>query len=451
MRQIGEHAVVLGAGMAGLVAARVLSDAYRRVTVVERDPLPSHAEHRRGVPQDRHAHLLIPSGTHVLDRLFAGLLDEMSAAGVPVIRDFAEFRLAPGGGHPLRLRGRPEEPFICQASRPRLEEHVRNRVGALPNVEFHDRCEAAGVTTNAAGDRVTGVRVLRHAFDGAEDVLDADLVVDATGRGSRAPDWLAALGYDQPRQERVTINLRYVTRHLRLRPGALPEKVVGIGAEPDRPTGLVLFAQEDGDWILTVFGYEGHHPPRDPARLLDHIAAIAPPDVFAAIRDAEPVDDIVGFRFPANVRRRYERLRRFPAGYLVFGDAICSTNPAYALGMSVAALQAAALRDALTTGDRDLARRFFRAAAVPVNMAWQATVGGDLALPQVTEPRPLPVRIIGPYASRVLRAAARDTVVATQFLRVASLQDRSTRLFRPAIVRRVLRHGAGAQRAGSGA
>ncbi len=441
MRKIGEHAVVLGASIAGLIAARVLSDAYGRVTIVERDPLPPGPEHRRGVPQSRHAHLLVPSGTQILDRLFPGLIEDLTAAGVPLIRDYAEFRLAPGGGEPVRLRGRPEEPFICQAGRPRLEAQIRARVGALSNVEIVDRCEATGLTSTTARDRVTGVRVLRHAT-GGEDVLEADLVLDATGRGSRAPVWLDALGYDQPRKDQLRIDLRYATRHLRLPPGALAEKVIGFGAEPDRPTGLAMFAQEGGEWIVTVFGYEGHHPPRDPDGLTEAVAAIAPPDVAAAVRAAEQVDDIVGFRFPENVRMRYELLRRFPAGYLVLGDALCSTNPAYALGMSATLLQAEALRHALAGGERDLAKRFFRAAAVPVNMAWQLATGSDLAIPQVKGPRPVPVRVIGRYAARVQRAAARDPVVAAQLLRVASLQDRPTRLFRPAVALRVLRHGA---------
>lgn len=436
MKQIGEQAVVLGAGMAGLLAARVLADAYERVTVVERDPLPETLSNRKGVPQGRHAHLLVPRGAQILDELFPGLLDDLAAGGAPVIGDYAELRFAPGG-HLLRLEGRPAQPFICQASRPYLEAHVRARIRALPAVKIADGCDILGLATTAARDRVTGVRVMRRA-GGTPDTLGADLVVDATGRTGRTPAWLAAIGYDQPREERLGIHLKYATRHLRLRPGALGgAKVVGIGAEPARPTGLVLFAQEEGRWIVTAFGYGGHHPPTDPAGFLGFVQAIAPPGLFAAIRDAEPLDDIVAYQFPANIRRRYERLRSFPAGLLVTGDAICSSNPAYALGMSVAALQAAALRDSLASGDRNLARRFFRAAAKPANTAWQLASGADLSLPQVKGPRPLPVRVTNAYVNRALTAAERDPLVAERFLRVAALQDPPPRMFRPSTALRV--------------
>jgi 2-polyprenyl-6-methoxyphenol hydroxylase-like FAD-dependent oxidoreductase len=438
MRPIGDHAVVLGAGMAGLLAARVLTDAYERVTVVERDALTETTENRQGVPQGRHAHLLVPRGTQILDELFPGLSADMIAEGMPMIRDFAELSFSPGG-HLLRLRGHPDQPFIHPAGRPYLEGHVRARVRALPGIEIADRCEIVGLLTTAARDRVTGVRILHLTGDGEEETLDAQLILDATGRGGQTRAWLATNGYDQPPEERLTIQLKYATRHLRLRPGALGvRKLVGVGAQPDRPTGFVLFAQEQPGWILTLFGYDGHHPPTDHDGFLAFVKAIAPPDVVAAIRDAEPLDDIVAYRFPANVRRRYERLRRFPAGLLVFGDAICSTNPAYALGMSVAAVQAVALRDSLAGGNRDLARRFFRAAAKPVDMAWQSTIGADLALPQVKGPRPLPVRIINAYVNRALTAAEHDPAVAEQFFRVAALQNPASRMFRPATALRVL-------------
>jgi 2-polyprenyl-6-methoxyphenol hydroxylase-like FAD-dependent oxidoreductase len=438
MPKIGDHTVVLGAGLAGLLAARVLADAYERVTVVERDPLLETTQNRRGVPQGRHAHLLVPRGTQILDELFPGLVEDMIAGGMPVIRDFAELRFAPGG-HLLCLSGRPGQPFICQASRPYLEGHIRARVRELSAVKIVDRCEIVGLVTTPTRDRVTGVRIAHLAADGAEETLDADLVVEATGRGGRTHTWLAAIGYEQPPEEQLTIQLKYATRHLRLRPGALGgQKMVSIGAQPGRPTGFVLFAQERDRWILTAIGYDGHHPPTDPEGFLAFVETIAPPDVFAAIREAEPLDDIVAHRFPANVRRRYERLRRFPAGLLVVGDAICSSNPAYALGMSVAALQAEALRDSLAGGDRDLARRFFRAAAKPVDAAWQQVVSADLVLPQVQGPRPLHVRVINAYVNRVLIAAERDPTAAQQFIRVTALQDRPMRLFRPSTALRVL-------------
>jgi len=434
MRRTGDHAVVLGAGVAGLLAARVLTETYERVTVLDRDLLPDTAEPRRGVPQGRHAHNLLPSGAAVIGELFPGLLDELEAGGTPVVRDLAEIRFCPGG-HLLRLQGRFAGPPLYQPSRPHLEGRLRARVRELPGVRVLDRCEVTGLAATPRRDRVTGVRTAR----GGGEILGADLVVDATGRGGRTPAWLAELGWAGPPEERLAVDVLYATRHLRLPPDAPALKVVGFGARPDRPTGFVLFAQEGDRWVLTAFGYGAHHPPTDPEGMLAFVGTVAPPDVFAAIRAAEPLDDVVTHRFPANIRRRYDRMRQFPAGLLVVGDAVCSSNPAYALGMSVAALQAGALRDTLARGDRNLARRFFRAAAVPTGRAWQAAVGADLRLPSVPEPRPLPARLVGAYVERALTAAEHDPVVAERFLRVAALLDPFPRLLRPPTVVRVLR------------
>jgi 2-polyprenyl-6-methoxyphenol hydroxylase-like FAD-dependent oxidoreductase len=432
----GDHAVVLGASMAGLLAARVLTETYSRVTVVDRDAMPAIGDHRRGVPQGRHLHVLHPRGAQVLDELFPGLLARMTAHGA-VRGDTTGTGRWQLSGHRFRQENSGISGVL--ASRPFLEGHVRAALGDLPGLTLVPGHDIVGLTATDDRRRVTGVRLASHRATAPTETLPADLVIDATGRGSRTPRWLTELGYPTPNEDRLEIGLGYASRTYRLRPGALgTDHGVVTGATPSVPRGGVLAAIEGDRFILTVSGILGDHPPIDPTGFEAFAATLVFPDITQALEDAEPLDDPVAIRFPAGVRRRYERLRRFPQQLLVTGDAVCSFNPVYGQGMTVAALEALALRR-LLAGGVPQPRRYFRDIARLVDVAWDMAVGGDLAFPQVPGPRPMTVRLVNAYLARLQAAAASDASLATAFIRVVGMLDRPETLLRPDRVIRVLR------------
>jgi hypothetical protein len=195
---------------------------------------------------------------------------------------------------------------------------------------------------------------------------------------------------------------------------------------------------ENDTWMFTAFGMVGRKPPDELAELLTFIEDFAPAHVLAAIRAAEALGGAARYRIPSSQWRRYDKMRRFPAGLLIFGDAICSLSPIYGQGMTVAALEAMALQRCLRRGEDDLARRYFQATTKAVGVAWQLAAGADLSLPEVEGPRCLSVRITNVYVKRVLAAAESDIAVAEQFAKVVGFLEPPSALFRPGIVARVV-------------
>ena len=439
MPELRERAVVLGASMGGLLAARVLADFYRTVTVVERDVLPDDPTNRRGVPQGRHVHALLRRGAQIIDELFPGFLNELVAAGAPVLDDgdFSKVLLS-FGGHQLVRSGKVRDQqamALYVPSRPFLECHVRRRLQAIPNVTILGGHDVAELTSTADRTRVTGVRVVnRDGGDGQE--LPADLVVDAMGRGSRTPAFLESLGYGRPVEDHVVMHTTYASQLLRIPLGTV-EGVVLIGAAPGRPTGMFLLGYENDTWMFTVFGMVGHEPPGDLAGMLSFAQEYGPTHVLAAVRAAEPLGEVTRHRMPFSQWRRYDKMRRFPDGLLVCGDAICSFDPIYGQGMTVSALDAVALRDCLRRGSHELPRRYFRAAAKSIGLAWRMGAGSDLAFPEVEGRRSLSMRVSNRFVDWVLTACESDAVIAEKFFRVNNFIDPPVRLLDPFFISRV--------------
>jgi 2-polyprenyl-6-methoxyphenol hydroxylase-like FAD-dependent oxidoreductase len=433
------QAVVIGASMAGLLAARALSETFDRVVVVESDRLPDDASDRRAVPQGKHVHGLLARGLVALNTLFPGFDADLLAAGA-LRSDVSDMHWWADGWlvktEPSGITG-----FSC--SRRLLEHTVRERVRALPGVEINDSCDVLGLISNANGDTINGVRTMSRVDSAQAAELRADLVVDAAGRASRTPQWLTALGYKTAEETRIPVDITYVTREYRREPGHLDGRVgIVTHSFPGLPMGAFLLAIEDDTFILTCTGIYGEEPPMDDDGLAEFVAKLPPPDLAEFLRAATRISEPLKTHYPVSVRRHYESLTNFPAGYVVVGDAVCSFNPVFGQGMSVAAAEAVLLRDLLRAGSANLATDLFAGAAEIVDVPWMIAVNADLRYPEAKVPQTEEIKALNDYLALVVRAASVDATVATAFIRVISLLDAPQHLQEPAMVARVMEAAA---------
>ena len=425
--------------MSGLLAARALSSHFARVTLVERDALPERDESRKGVPQSNHAHGLLASGYQAMDEYFPGMMDELEALGAPrgdVVGDFLWFQYGRWKlRHDSGLRG-------ITVSRPCLEAAIRRRVKTLPNVTFLEGTEGVKPAFDTGTGRVTGL-VVRSKGGTVQETLGADLVVDASGRGSLSPRWLEEAGCGHPDEITVKVNVGYATRTFARKPGEFFGSMGGIisGTPPASTRYGAVLAAEHARWVVTLVGILSDYPPTDEPGWVAFAASLPIAAVHQLVTSAQPLTDIVSYRFPANQRRLYERLPRFPSGYLVIGDAVCSFNPIYGQGMSVAATEAQALEACLAGGLDGLSRRFYARARQIVDIPWAIATGEDLRFPQVEGKRPPGFGLINRYLERVHAVASFDPLVCRKFFDVLNLLAPPPSLMSPRVAWRVLGRG----------
>lgn len=429
-------AVVLGASLSGLLTARALSSHFEHVFVVERDVLPTGTAPRKGTPQALHAHGLLSGGYRVLNDYFPGMMDELSASGArfgDVVGDLVWFNYGR-----WKVRQSSDIPGMS-VSRAALEAAVRQRVKALDNVVFIEGTDAIKPVFDSASRSVTGIAVQTRE-NARHSTIDAELIVDTTGRGSRSPQWLEGMGYRRAEEQAIKINIGYATRVFERKPGELFDAFAAVvsSTPPDGTRYAAVFGVEDDRWIVTLGGTVGDFPPTDEAGWQDFAATLPTSAVHELVCCAKPLSEIVSYRFPASQRRYYERMRDFPSGYLVLGDAICSFNPIYGQGMSVAAMEAKALDECLAKGMKGLSRRFFRRAGKIIDMPWTIVTSEDYRFPQVDSPRPMGFGIISRYLDRVHAVASFDPVVCQRFFRVTNLLAHPASLMTPSMVWRVL-------------
>jgi len=430
--------------MAGLLAARVLSDRFERVRIIERDALPKGPEPRRGVPQSKHLHVFMMRGRRIAEGFFPGIEEELLVADAQLIDIAQDARwLTPAGFGPHFRSGLP----FLMCSRDLLEWTVRKRVAALGNVRFLEQTAVTGLLPTGDEEGVAGVKVsFRGPCDGeagGEEKIGASLVVDASGRGSHASRWLEDLGYEPPEETLVGARLGYATRlYERTDEPARSWKALYVqAAPPDVTRGGGLFPLENGRWICTLYGLGGDYPPTDEEGFLSFARSLRTPLMYDAIKDLKPVTEITGNRTSQNRRRHYERLSRQPHNFLVTGDAACAFNPVYGQGLTTAALGAEALEKCLREGcDGDLSGRFQKRLAKVNAGPWLLATGEDFRVRGVEGGKPgLSTRLTHRYMDRVLALSMRDVEVRRTFLEVFAMMKPPTALFGPGIVAKVLR------------
>jgi 2-polyprenyl-6-methoxyphenol hydroxylase-like FAD-dependent oxidoreductase len=422
--------------MAGLAAARVLSDKYADVVIVDRDELIGVTTYRNGVPHGRHAHGLVAKGHAIYEGLFPGLTESMRLDGVRPGDFNAAIQWYFGG----KQLAQSDSGLAClPCGRPALELGVRKHVQAIPNVRFLERHDIVSLETTPDKKRVIGARIQRREQGSKPETLLADLVLDITGRGSRMPAWLTELGYEAPAEDKVKVDLAYTSRHFRLKRDPFTKDIAIIAAAtPSYPRGAFFYPMPDGETVeLSLTGILGDYPPTDPEGFLAYTKSLPIPEFYDYVHDAEPADDAVRFKFPASVWRRYDQLTRFPDGLLVTGDAVCSFNPIYAQGMTVAGMETLTLRKHLDSPALN-ALEFFAEISGQIASPWEFSATADLGYAGVEGQRTDQINMINQFITGLQAAAVHDPVLTDAFLRVAGLVDEPMALMNPDIQQRVM-------------
>lgn len=435
-----DHVVVLGAGVAGLAAARAAAARADRVTLVERDRLPDHAVARPGIPQARHVHALLVRGARELEQMFPGLRDELVAEGAHDLDWTTQRFRSIAGWSPRFVSGLRS----VQCTRDLLEARLRRRVLALPAVEPADGLEAVGLTGDAT--RVTGVRLRgRGRTDvglGPHRDLRADLVVDATGRGSRSFRWLAHLGLQEPAETVVASHLGYASRTYAVPDGFDADwRMLAVRSPAPSSRAAVLYPVEGDRWFVTLSGQGADVPPHDDAGFAAFASSV--PGVADALGGARPLGRVATYRRTENRWRHWDRLPGWPDGVVVLGDAVCAFNPVYGQGMTVATVQARLLLEELGTDSwgPGRSRRLQQRVAGVLRDPWTLATQEDFRYPDTVGTRSALTRVVHAYTDRVLRAAVEDVVVSRRFFEVAHLVEPARALMAPGIVARVLTQG----------
>jgi 2-polyprenyl-6-methoxyphenol hydroxylase-like FAD-dependent oxidoreductase len=420
-----KRAVVIGAGISGLAAAHALAGCFDYVTILENDTLSSDVTARPGVPQGRQAHALLGGAVGALEELIPGISRDLAAAGAVQVNPGYQTSMEYPGVDPFPRR--EWDWVVYSLSRSLIESTIRKRLEDWSNVEVRGACRAHELIGTPDGTRVAGVRFADA--DGAEEAILADLVVDASRHGALTLSFLAATGQPVPDETTVGVDIRYATGIFALSRGVLGDfrTVITFPKPPDGKRYGYLVPIEDGCYQLLLVGRDNDIPPTDHSAFVEYARNLSTPTIFNAMQGARPLGTIAPYGFPESRWRHFGRLTSFPRGLLPVGDTICSLNPVYGQGMTVAIQEANLLRrllspSALAGDPLDLlAKTFFSEADVLIGQAWAFSTMPDFAYPHTRGQRPTDLESRQKRQSALVRIASGDASVYKLLIEVRHL------------------------------
>jgi 2-polyprenyl-6-methoxyphenol hydroxylase-like FAD-dependent oxidoreductase len=430
----GKHAVIIGAGMAGLVAAAAVADAFEEVTIIEKDSLPESPQFRRGVAQGAHVHTLLGYGVEAMDSLIPGLMaDVYSAGAVKIRRNFDIWFHDAIGPTPIRDVGI----LTPSVTRPLLEHVTRQKVLALPNVSLRDSTKMLNFEIDEL-DRVSGVRVMTNDIS---ELISADLFVECSGRASNLAGWLPAQGFGEVPSQRIKILMGYTSGFFRM-----PEDVAENGkaclmvAVPPGYRAAYLTPVDGDMWLATMYGRGRDTAPRDHEGFVAWTEGLPHPVIHDMLVRAEPVSDFKTYKIPFGIWYRYDQMPNFPQRLIPMGEALTSFNPMYGQGMSLAAGQALSLREAITGGlDAHLSARYFEGCHTLNGVGWSVMETRDFAYDCTSGDRPADLEARWQAAGDIRQLAETDSEVHKLSVRVTHLLESPSELARPEIIEKINR------------
>ena len=419
--------LVVGAGIAGLSAARVLADAYSSVTVLERDTLQDGGKARSGVPQGPQPHLLLRAGHATAADLFPGITESLIDAGAIELDWTSDLLYYEADG---LVAGGPDRIPLYAASRPVFEQVLRDRIQDHPAIRIVPSQTVTDYQTDDDGSRVTGVHTA------TDDNFDGDLIIDASGRSSRTSAWLERNGFSPPPVDAVTVDVTY--RSVLVSRPPSDRTMIVIPPSPPRKRGGGAFPIEGDRWLLTMQGIHGTTPPETVAGMIDHAAQLPVERLHDIISTNDIVSDPIAYPFPSSQWRRYDSIESLPDGLLIIGDAVASFNPIYGQGMTASLLQSLQLHHHLATNDVPDGSTFVAECTPLIQNAWQLAVASDFRFAETSGSRPRGMSIMNWYLDKLLQRAQSDPHLAATFGTVAMMEQPPKTLLHPRIVWRVL-------------